>query len=323
MRADRLVSLILMLQTRGRQTAESLAAELEVSRRTILRDVDALSIAGIPIMAEGGHGGGVWLDEAYRTSLTGLLEHEASALAIQNNTDLLAEIGLGEAAERGLLKIKAAFPDRYLSTVKHIQQRIYIDPLWWWHDSPAPDIWTDLQTAVYTDRCVTVIYENYDGASIERQLEPYSLVSKSNYWYLVAKRQGEMRTYRVSRIRALSLLDESFERDTHFDLVPYWESRLAEFAASFSEYQCVLRVHPDRINWLKTLTAGRYTILGEGEDDDAWLRLQFHIDSEVMATMLVFGAGNQVEILEPESLRQTVIAQAEAVLHHTRTTPSR
>jgi predicted DNA-binding transcriptional regulator YafY len=320
MRADRLVSLMLILQTRGKQTAESLAHELEVSRRTILRDVDALSIAGIPIIAEGGHGGGIMLDEAYRTSLTGLLEHEASALILQNNSDVLAEIGLGDAAERGMLKLQAAFPDRYRSALTSIQQRIYIDPLWWWHDAPAPAIWSDLQTAVYTDRCVAVTYENYSGVSIERHLEPYSLVSKSNYWYLIARRDGEMRTYRVSRIRQLTLMNQSFERDIGFDLVHYWESHMEQFAAAFSEYACVLRVHPDQINFIRTLTSGRNSILSE--DQDGWLRVRLHIDSESMAAMLVFGAGVQAEIIEPESLRQTVIAQSEALLQHLRITPS-
>ena len=131
MRADRLLTLVLLLQTRGRQTAQTLAAELGVSRRTILRDVEALSLAGIPVYAEGGHGGGIALDERYRTTLTGLGESEIRSLFIASNTSLLADVGLAEAAERSLLKLTASLPERYQPSVEHIRQRIYIDPVWW------------------------------------------------------------------------------------------------------------------------------------------------------------------------------------------------
>src|SRR5512145_2028347 len=141
MRADRLITLIMRLQTRGKVTAQTLAAELGVSRRTILRDVEALSAAGIPIYTEGGHGGGIALDENYRLSLTGLKESEVHSLFISGNNQLLNDIGLGEAAENTLLKLFAALPALHRPSVDHIRQRIHIDPLWWWQDAEPLPFW--------------------------------------------------------------------------------------------------------------------------------------------------------------------------------------
>src|SRR5215217_2020463 len=149
MRADRLVAIMLLLQTRGKMKASSLATELSVSRRTILRDIEALSIAGVPVYAEGGHGGGIALDEQYRTNLTGLHEEEARTLFLASNEKVFKQLKLGEAAERSLLKLIAALPPRHQAAVQHIRQRILIDPAWWWQDNHSPEFWEQLQQAVY------------------------------------------------------------------------------------------------------------------------------------------------------------------------------
>ncbi|MCB0117028.1 MAG: HTH domain-containing protein, partial [Caldilineaceae bacterium] len=133
MRADRLLAIVMLLQRRGKMTAAELADELEVSRRTILRDVEALSISGVPLYAEGGHGGGIALDEDYQTTLTGLSKAEVRALFVTGNRALLAEVGLGDAAIQMQRKLSAALPAQHQPVADHIQQRIYIDPLWWWH----------------------------------------------------------------------------------------------------------------------------------------------------------------------------------------------
>ncbi|HEX2906913.1 MAG TPA: HTH domain-containing protein, partial [Phototrophicaceae bacterium] len=199
MRADRLITLIMRLQTRGKVTAQTLAAELGVSRRTILRDVEALSASGIPIYAEGGHGGGIGLDENYRTTLTGLKEAELRTLFIAANTQLLDDIGLGGAAESTQLKLQAALPARHQSIVEQVRQRLYIDPVWWWHDTQPQRFWKELQQAVFEDRRIRVTYEYYSGEMVERVLEPYSLVAKASHWYLIGRREAEFRLYRVSR----------------------------------------------------------------------------------------------------------------------------
>jgi predicted DNA-binding transcriptional regulator YafY len=151
MRADRLLSIILLLQTRGKMTAKALAQELEVSRRTILRDINALSFSGVPVYSQGGHGGGIALDEAYRTTLTGLNTLEVQSLFVANNNEALHDVGLGDAGERLLLKLLAALPNAQHSAADHIRQRLMIDPTWWWHETAISPFWEEIQRAVYED----------------------------------------------------------------------------------------------------------------------------------------------------------------------------
>jgi len=311
MRADRLVSITLLLQTRGKMTMQALAHELGVSRRTILRDVDALSLVGIPVYTDGGHGGGVALDEHYRTTLTGLGEAEIRALFISTSSSLLDELGLGEAAERSLLKLLAALPAPQQPSVEHIRQRIYIDPPWWWHDSTPLPFWDALQRAVYEDWRVRALYEHYDGTVAERVLEPYSLVAKSSLWYLIARRDGELRTYRVSRFHNLAVLDEHFERAADFDLASYWQAHLQTFAAELAEYSFTLRVHQRRMNFARWLTPGRYEVLATDGD---WVTARFHYESMDLATMLVFGLGADAQVIDPPDLGQAVIDAARNLL---------
>ncbi len=312
MRADRLLAIVMLLQRRGKLTAAELADELEVSRRTILRDVEALSISGVPLYAEGGHGGGIMLDEDYQTTLTGLTEVEVRALFVTVNRQLLAEVGLGEAAAQMQRKLSAALPARHQPVVNHIQQRIYIDPLWWWHDAQPFPHWAELQKAVYEDRRIRIVYENYQQQSAERTLEPYSLVAKSSHWYLVAKRDDEFRTYRVSRLRSLQILEERFIRDVDFDLVRYWHEHLDDFVTAFSEYEFVLRVHPNRLSFVQWLTQGRHFLI---EIDAAgWHVLRIQLESEALAQMLVFGLGSEGEVLSPPELRVRVAASCRQVL---------
>ena len=162
MRADRLLSIILLLQIRGKMTAKTLAEELEVSRRTILRDITALSFSGVPVYSEGGHGGGIALVEEYRTTLTGLNKFEVQSLFVANNNDALRDVGLGDAGGRLLLKLLAALPNTQHSTADHIRQRLMIDPTWWCHDASISPFWDDIQKAGYEDRLIEVEYENFD-----------------------------------------------------------------------------------------------------------------------------------------------------------------
>ncbi|MCB9149683.1 MAG: YafY family transcriptional regulator [Caldilineaceae bacterium] len=318
MRADRLISIVMLLQSRGKLTTQTLAQELEVSRRTILRDIEALSMAGIPIYTDGGHGGGVALDENYRTTLTGLSEAEVQALFVASNNSLLQEIGLGEAEQTTRRKLTAALPAMYQPSVEHIRQRIYIDPLWWWHDANPLPFWEELQQAVYEDCCIQVIYENYGGAVSERILEPYSLVAKSSNWYLVARQvngeTGELRIFRVTRLQKLNLLEIHFRRDPHFDLVTYWREHLDQFISAFSEYECTLRIRPERLNWVRWLVPGRNTLLEE--DAEGWLTVRLQLDNEELAKMLVFGLGAAGQVVEPATLKEHVQGACRRLLDH-------
>lgn len=315
MRADRLLALMLLLQTRGKLTANALAAELSVSRRTILRDVDALSLAGVPIYTEGGHGGGIALDERYRTRLTGLHTPEVQALFVASNQVALRDVGLQDAAEHMALKLLAALPTTHSLAANHIRQRLMLDSTWWWYNDEKPLFWDDLQQAVYEDYLIETLYESYQGDVVERILEPYSLVYKSSYWYLVARRDDEFRTYRVSRFHQLRLLDQHFTRRADFDLQRYWERHLKEFVESFSEYSCSLSIHPDHVSFVRWLLPGRWEVVEE-VNQSGWVTLELMIGSPQLAKMLVFGLSTFVEVLAPEDLAEAVIADAHQIIQH-------
>ena len=315
MRADRLLALMMLLQTRGKMTAKTLAEELAVSRRTILRDVEALSLAGVPIYADGGHGGGIALDEHYRTKLTGLHTAEVQALFVASNPAVLRDVGLHDAAEHLLLKLLASLPTTHSLTVDHIRQRLMIDAAWWWHDDEMPSFWPDLQQAVYEDYRIKAVYERYQGDVVERVLEPYSLVNKSSYWYLVAAREGEFRTYRIARFREVQILDQHFTRHADFDLQRYWQEHLQEFMDSFSEYHCTLQVHPDHVSFVKWLMPGRWKMIPEAESNP-WVTLELRMDSPLLARMLVFGLGTFVKVIAPRELAEAVLSDAQVIIQH-------
>lgn len=313
MRADRLLSIILLLQTRGKMTAAELAGELAVSRRQILRDVDALSLAGIPVYSESGRGGGIALVDEYRTSLTGLNQFEVQSLMIMNNNHALREIGLGDAADQLLMKMLAGLPKSQRSTADHIRQRLLIDPTWWWHDPAMPAFWDDLQKAVYEDRLIEVTYENYNGETSEKLLAPYSLVCKSSLWYLLAEREDELRTYRVNRFHSIHVLDRSFSRRDDFDLPEFWRIHLKSFEEEFSEHNYVFRVHPDHITTLKSLLPGRWKVTGD-PDERGWQTISLNLDSDMMAEMMAFGLAGSVEVLEPAGLEEAIATQARELI---------
>jgi predicted DNA-binding transcriptional regulator YafY len=313
MRADRLISIILLLQTRGKMTARALAEELEVSRRTILRDINALSFSGVPVYSEGGHGGGIALAEEYRTTLTGLNTLEVQSLFVTNNNEALRDVGLGDAGERLLLKLLAALPNMHHSTADHIRQRLMIDPTWWWHDASLSPFWEEIQRAVYEDRRIKARYENFNGEIAERTLAPYSLICKSSVWYLLAERDGELRTYRVNRFHSVHLLDESFTRRPDFDLPTYWRTHMQGMQSFPSEYRCTLRVHPERISFIKWLMPGRWELVADAENK-GWATLSLSMDSDLLAKMLVFGLSGFVEVVEPGELKVAVAAQAREIL---------
>lgn len=309
MRADRLLTIILLLQTRGKMTAQSLADQLEVSRRTILRDIDALSFAGVPVYAEGGHGGGIALDENYRTTLTGLQDREVRTLFVGHNAPILREIGLDDAAERTLLKLLAVLPASHQPSVEHIRQRILIDPTWWWRDAQPLPFWDQLQQAVYEDRCIRAVYERRNGEVVERMLEPYSLVAKSSIWYLIAQYAGELHTYRVSRFRQITLLEPHFQRREGFDLPGYWREHQQNFVETLAEYGFTLRIQRDRLNFLNWLVPGRYQSI-ESPDADDWITVKFQVESIELAKMLIFGLGGQTIIIEPPELQDAILTTA-------------
>lgn len=315
MRADRLLSLMLMLGAQGRLTAETLAERLEVSERTIYRDLDALSAAGIPVYTQPGVNGGVFLDENYRISLTGFTRADLQALFVATDSRPLADLGLGK--EESLLKLFAALPAIQRREVERLRQRILIDPNNWFQIVEASSILPILQQAVWEDRQVAVSYQPVIGEVSERRLDAYALVAKANIWYLVGRKpDGEMRNYRVSRLQRVSQPGTSFERDPDFDLPSYWKDTCAQFERVSMEnsppFTALLRVHPRAFWYFPGYLEGRYERLGT--DDDGWIRLRVVFESIEHARTQVLGFGTQAVALEPQALYDTVLETAAAIL---------
>ncbi len=314
MRADRLLGMMLLLQTHGKMTASALAEKLEVSRRTILRDINALSTAGVPIYASGGHGGGIALDEQYHSTLAGMKEAEIRTLFLNDVQPILTELGLGDAGASSLAKLRAILPERHLTAVDAMRQRILIDPTWWWHEQDASAWWDALQRAVYEDYLIDVDYERYDGQMVRRVLEPYSLVAKSSVWYLVAVHAGARRTYRVQRLRRVEVLEQHFVREADFDLPTYWRTHMTTFRDEISAaFICTLRVRTARLPFIQQIVPGRSDVIAQADD---WLTVQLQLETVDLAKMLLFGLGEDARIIQPAALRHAVLESADAMRVH-------
>jgi predicted DNA-binding transcriptional regulator YafY len=280
MRADRLLSILLLLQAHQRQTARELAQRLEVSERTILRDMSALGSAGIPVRAERGVGGGWMLLDSYRTTLTGLKEVEVQALFLTRPQRLLADLGLDKAAEAGLLKLLAALPSASRRGAQDISQRIHVDVGGWRRAEEATPHLPALQEAVWQERRVRIVYQRGDELVVERVVDPLGLVAKGSVWYLVAGVDGEPRSYRVSRVREATLLEEPCLRPEDFDLVGYWERSTQEFTAALPRYPATLRVKASLLGRLRQ--GERYTQIEaeEAPDEAGWARVEMRLEEE-------------------------------------------
>jgi predicted DNA-binding transcriptional regulator YafY len=311
MRADRLLSLVLLLQSKGGMTAQDLADQLEVSERTIYRDVEALSFAGIPVYTHPGVSGGVFLDEAYRVSLASLNQAETQALVVSSQTGALADLGLEKAAAGMIFKLLAALPSTTRDAAERLQQRIYIDPGGWFNNSEQVPFLPSLHRAIWEDRTIELAYLRPDGAGTRRRLHPYALVAKANVWYLVGRQaaDGEMRTFRVSRIQEVTLSEARFQRPPEFNLVDYWRTQTALFEKTVIEVedpcQVVVRVNPGSVRSLISDLTGQFEYL-EQADPGGWVRLRIHFFTSAAAVSRVLAFGSDIEALEPTWFRERI-----------------
>lgn len=315
MRADRLLATLLLLQAHGRLPARAVAERLEVSERTVHRDMEALSMAGVPVYAERGRRGGWVLDEAYRTDLTGLTEAELRSLVVATQRGALADLGLGAAAERAVLKLLAALPETQRRDAEAARSYLHVDPSGWRRPDEAATALPTLDLALRTGRRIVLTYERAtDRTVVERTVDPLGLVAKGSVWYLVASADGDQRTYRVSRIQAVDVLDEPAVRPADFDLPRAWAQGQAEFRAALPSTVAVIRYAPSvmprvRLGW-------RFARV-ESEappDADGWVTCRIRADSIEVAVECALGFGADAEVLEPAELRERVTAGAAAVV---------
>jgi predicted DNA-binding transcriptional regulator YafY len=315
MRADRLLSLLMLLQTRGRMTAKHLAGELEVSERTIYRDIDALSIAGVPVYAERGPGGGCALLDSYRTSLTGLNEDEVRALFMLSIPAPLSDLGVGEELRAALLKLSAALPAGQHNG-ERARQRIHLDSVWWFQAEESSPHLQVIHQAVWQDRRIRLTYRLPFDTQVERLVDPYGLVAKTSVWYLVCGRDDHIRVQRVSDVVDVQLTGETFERPPGFDLARFWGEWCRSYEDNRPCYPVTARVSPEFVSALPQYFGRRLPDLTQVEppDDAGWITMILPFETFWDARRAVLSFGRAVEVLEPVALRLSVIDLAQQIV---------
>lgn len=322
MRADRLLSIMLLLQNSGKVTSRALAAKLEVSERTISRDMEALSAAGIPIYAERGPLGGWRLTESYRTTLTGLGKEELLALLVNSQSRLLHDLGILKSHQEGAYqKIVASSPAPLKQYIDTLQERIHIDGAPWHTQEEHFPYLSLLQEAIWTQCMIEMKYRKTDGSVSERIVQPIGLVAKGNVWYLVAMDGQEkaasdntVRSFRISRILDVRVLEKSFERPDNFSLAQYWERSTAEFKASLPSFPARIYITKQR---LTRLSRNRYVkviqTLSLQEQEEGWVTAEIQFDTLESACELLLGCGREARVISPQELAEAVQAEAKAI----------
>lgn len=315
MRASRLVNLLLILQTRGGLTAAELARELEVSVRTIHRDVEALSAAGVPIYADRGPHGGIRLVDGYRTRLTGMTADEAEALFLSGMPGPAAELGLGTVVTAARLKVLAALPTELRSRASRLVERFHLDAAGWFQTNEPVPYLAVLAEGVWESRWTRIEYERGDG-TVTRMLAPLGLVLKGGVWYLVATSEDQIRTYRVSRVVGAVVLDEKADRPGDFDLATYWAESSAAYERDTPRIMLDVRLPRDRIERLQSVVGSAAVAAAETLEatDPDWIRLRVEMSwpEEVPSRMLAHAS--IIEVLAPAEIRDRIVAKAERIL---------
>jgi predicted DNA-binding transcriptional regulator YafY len=313
-RADRLLSILLLLQAHGRLPARELADRLEVSERTILRDMDALSTAGVPVYAERGRRGGWQLTDDYRTDLTGLTESELRSVMLSPAPAILADLGLRDAAERAREKLLAGLPAARRERAEAARGYLHVDPSGWRRPQDAAPALPILEEALRLGRRVAMTYRRaFEETSVEREADGLGLVAKGASWYFVAAVGDQVRTYRASRIEQARILDEPARRPSDFDLAAWWAGSRAEYEKLLPTFHAVVRIAPDavpRARW-----GWRFGRIEEElpPDPDGWVPCRLRFDTLDVAIEGVLGLGPDADVVEPPELRQRVLAAARAL----------
>jgi predicted DNA-binding transcriptional regulator YafY len=290
--------MLLLLQAHGRLTGRELARRLEVSERTVHRDLESLSASGVPIFAVRGAQGGWQLDGSWRTQVPGLDEVELRGL-LMAQPRVIGDARLASAAERALEKLMAALPVSLREQAASIRQRLYVDTGGW---RPSPENLAMLpivQDAVSRDRKLALVYCKPNGERSERTVDPLGLVAKGSAWYLVANTPAGMRSFRVSRIEGATPLNQPCRRPSHFNLAAYWTSMTKEFSQTWKRFPATLNLEPQAAKWILTWHSARQ--VGTA-DANGWMTINLEFENEEEARFVVLGLGTRVAVVEPKSL---------------------
>ncbi len=309
MKSDRLLSVLLLLQAHGRMTGRELAGRLEVSQRTVHRDMDALSAAGVPVYALRGARGGWQLDDEWRTQVPALDESELRAL-LMAQPRVLGDATLAGAAERALGKLMAALPSNLRERAASIRRRLHVDTTGWRGTSENLAMLPVVQDAVSRDRKLSMRYRRGTEV-VERVVDPLGLVAKGSTWYLVAQTPNGFRTYRVSRIQDATMLEIECERPPDFDLAAFWQESTARLRESIRAFRATLRVDREAAAWVRQWRV-TWVVL-EGPDAEGWTTFDARFDHEDEAYFVILGLGSRADVLAPEPLCERVMKERRAV----------
>lgn len=315
MRASRLLSILILLQMRGRVSAEALAREFEVSVRTIYRDVDQLSASGVPIYAERGRSGGFQLLDGYRTKLTGFTQKEADALLLAGAGSAAADLGIGVDLSAAQLKLLASLPPDSGASAQRVAERFHLDPINWYSRAEAIDILPALASAVWRERKIRISYESWTDV-VTRELEPLGLVLKAGIWYLVAASKSQPRTYRVSNIRSLDVLEQGFRRPAKFDLARSWKTWAKEFEARLLREHAVVKLSSAGRKGLRELSPAAAEAVDASHracKPDGWVQARIPIEGVEYATRQLLRLGSDVQVLEPLALKTAIAAEVRKI----------
>jgi predicted DNA-binding transcriptional regulator YafY len=313
MRASRLLTILMILQTRGRTSAETLAEELEVSVRTVYRDIDQLSAAGVPVYAETGRNGGFALLDGWKTRLNGLTAPEARALFFSGLPGPAGELGLGEEAAQAELKLLAALPSDWQAEARRMSSRFHLDPRGWFQPGYKPEFLKLVAEAVWSETRIAIRYESWKDVK-DRVIEPLGLVLKGGVWYVVAQRDGNIRTYRLSQIQALGPTGQTFTRPKDFDLPSHWQEATKQFERDIYVGTAHVRATATGLRKLRDLsdTVRRAVeALVLTPDAEGWCEFEVPIEEVGWASHEFTKIGDEVEVLGPPELRSRVVKNIE------------
>jgi len=312
MRASRLLSILMLLQTRGRMTAQALAEEFEVSVRTIYRDIDELSAADVPVYADRGPNGGFELLDGYRTKLTGLSPAEAATLFLAGLPGPAAELGLADLLTTAQLKLTAALPQGAQHTANRIAARFHLDPVGWFRSADDARLLPTIADAVWNERSLEIRYQRPAGV-VPRKVQPLGLVLKGGAWYLVAEIGGQPRTYRVSNILDLTVTEERFERPRDFDLVRFWTTASRAYEVGLYRGNAVLRVSARgmrRLDLFGSAVVQAAAQTAGPPDADGWVQVVIPIEAIDQAAADLMRLGTDAEVIDPPELRHRIAEMA-------------
>ena len=316
MRASRLLSILMTLQSRGRVSAPELAAALEVSVRTVYRDIDHLSAAGVPVWGDRGRQGGFQLREGWRTQLTGLTADEAQALFMAGLPGPARDLGLAQAAASVQLKLVAALPADWRADAERAASRFHLDPVDWFRGTAPPEHLKTVAAAVWSGQRLRMRYESWSSVS-EREVDPFGLVLKAGVWYLVARQGRELRTFRLSGIQHAEASATSFVRPRRFDLATHWAKATQRFEEGVYRGFATLRVSPlglAAVRRFSAVVAQAADRTAEEPDPNGWRMVTIPIESTPHATRELLKLGAECEVREPPELREAMRREAERLL---------